>query len=35
MNKEYKCVLSIGIRCFTEIFLKELKLKKVDISKKY
>ena len=28
MNKEYECVLSLGIRCFTEIFLKELKLKK-------
>lgn len=28
MNQEYKCVLSIGIRCFTEIFLKELGLKK-------
>jgi len=28
MNQEYKCVLSLGIRCFTEIFLKELGLKK-------
>ena len=28
MNKEYNCVLSIGIRCFTEIFLKELGFKK-------
>ena len=27
MNQQYKCVLSIGIRCFTEIFLKELGLK--------
>jgi hypothetical protein len=27
MNEEYKCILSIGIRCFTEIFLKELELK--------
>ena len=25
---DYKCVLSIGIRCFTEIFLKKLNLKK-------
>ena len=28
MDSEYKCVLSLGIRCFTEIFLKELELKK-------
>ena len=28
MNQQYKCVLSIGIRCFTEIFLKELGFKK-------
>lgn len=28
MNQEYNCVLSLGIRCFTEIFLKELGLKK-------
>lgn len=27
-NNEYKCILSIGIRCFTEIYLKELKLKR-------
>ena len=25
---QYKCILSVGIRCFTEIFLKEMKLKK-------
>jgi hypothetical protein len=25
---QYKCILSLGIRCFTEIFLKEMKLKK-------
>ena len=28
MNQEYKCVVSLGIRCFTEIFLKDLGLKK-------
>lgn len=28
MNQEYKCILSVGFRCFTEIFLKELGLKK-------
>jgi len=28
MGPEYKCVLSLGIRCFTEIFLKELGFKK-------
>ncbi len=28
MNQEYKCIMSLGIRCFTEIFLKELELKK-------
>ncbi len=28
MNQKYKCILSLGIRCFTEIFLKELELKK-------
>jgi hypothetical protein len=25
---QYRCILSLGIRCFTEIFLKEMKLKK-------
>jgi len=28
MNNEYKCVLSLGIRCFTEIYLKQLNYKK-------
>ena len=28
MNQGYKCVVSLGIRCFTEIFLKDLGLKK-------
>lgn len=27
MNENYKCVLSLGIRCYTEIFLKQLGLK--------
>ena len=27
-NIEYKCILSIGIRCFTEMYLQELKLKR-------
>ena len=27
-SSNYKCVVSIGIRCFTEIFLKQLNLKK-------
>jgi len=27
-NNNYKCIISIGMRCFTEIFLKKLNLKK-------
>lgn len=26
--EDFKCVMSIGIRCFTEIFLKKMNLKK-------
>ena len=28
IEKKYECIMSIGMRCFTEIFLKELGLKK-------
>ena len=31
-DKIYKCVIPLGMRCFTEMFIKELKLKKFSMT---